>query len=194
MKAISIPSAMKSTRRASTENVIPNLLVHCTMLKGIARNVTAVAGGLIRNGIKLAIQRQLLTEGLDHEELCPWFRYRYRSARLVCIDQLDGEGIPDSCWVKEAQYKSISDGHWWNNWMHTRAWDARKVCIIYLIVACRPELLSMEQGEWRASCNIETLTKHHTTKRWNDYCQSEWIEESKVLPESPKFLETTFPL
>jgi hypothetical protein len=71
MKAISIPSAMKSTRRASTENVIPNLLVHCTMLKGIARNVTAVAGGLIRNGIKLAIQRQLLTEGLDHEELCP---------------------------------------------------------------------------------------------------------------------------
>jgi hypothetical protein len=50
---------------------------------------------LIRNRVKLEIKEELLTEGVDHKGSCPFLRYR--SAHLVCVGQLDGEGIPDSC-------------------------------------------------------------------------------------------------
>jgi hypothetical protein len=71
-------------------------MVHFAMLKGIATNVTAVPESLIRERVELAIQGELLTDGVDHEASCPCLRDRYRSARLVSVVHLDGEAIPDS--------------------------------------------------------------------------------------------------
>jgi len=99
MKAISIPIAATPTRRDSTESITPRMWVHFAMLKGIARNVTTVPECLIRNKVKPAIQGEFLTEGLDREESCPCLRYRSVRLGLVCVGQLDGEGIPraESC-------------------------------------------------------------------------------------------------
>lgn len=95
MKTISIPSATRPNMRDINGRIAPQAPVHSTMLKGIARNVTAVPEDLIRNRVKLEIKEELLTEGVDHKGSCPFFRYH--SAHLVCVGQLDGEGIPDSC-------------------------------------------------------------------------------------------------
>ena len=69
------------------------VMVHFAMLKGIVRNVTTVPEGLIKNRVKLTIQRELLTYGVGNEALCQCLRYCCPSAHLVFVD---GEIIPNS--------------------------------------------------------------------------------------------------
>ena len=97
MKAISIPSPARPTRRDNTESPIPKVSVHFAMLKGIAKNAKPAPEGLIRNRVKLAIQGELLTDELDHERSCQSLCYCSALLGLVSVGQLDGETIPKRC-------------------------------------------------------------------------------------------------